>query len=46
MSIAFDAPFIAAFLITSIAVGGIIGKGVFRLIQMRDPKPAEAPAQE
>jgi len=46
MSIPFDAPFIGAFLITSIVVAGIIGMGVFRLIQIRDPKPVEAPAQE
>lgn len=46
MSIPFDAPFIGAFLITSIVVAGIIGMGVFRLIQFRDPKPAETPAQE
>ena len=46
MSIPFDAPFIGVFLITTIAVAGLIGMGVFKLIQMRDPKPVEPAAQD
>lgn len=46
MSIPFDAPFIGAFLITTIVVAGVIGMGVFNLIKIRDPKPVEPAAQE
>jgi hypothetical protein len=46
MTITFDVPFIAAFFVTTIVAVVLIAKGVFTLIQFRDPKPVEAPAQE